>query len=399
MTERIYYTDPYRTEFDARIMRVFDRDGRTAIILDRTAFYPTSGGQPHDVGTLGEVDVVEVVDDGDEIVHIVPGPPATGGHVRGVVDWARRFDHMQQHTGQHILSAAFDRLFDNRTMSFHMGAEVSTIDLQSEMDWTQIDRALDTANHVVFEDRPVSIRFATPEEAAALPLRKEPVREGPLRLIDVTDFDLSACGGTHVARTGAVGLIAAIGAERFRGGTRLAFACGRRALRAFNVNRQAVAGVVRQLSVLPHELPPAVERLQAETKELRKMSARLQEALALYEAERLLPRAHVIGATRVVAASLDGWDLQGLKWIASALTAHAGIAVLLVSSAPPLSVVVGRSADVKVDAGKILRELAATFGGRGGGKPELAQGGGFAADPATLITAGRELMATALGRS
>ena len=270
MTERIYYRDPYCRRFEAVVTRVFEHDGRGAVTLDRTAFYPTSGGQPFDTGRLGDAAVVETIDLDDSVAHIVAAPLQEGAAVVCEIDWPRRFDHMQQHTGQHVLSAAFDRLLDNRTMSFHMGADVSTIDLQREANAADVERAVDAANAVVWEDRPVSIRFASPEEAAALPLRKEPVREGPLRLIDVEGFDLSACGGTHVARTGAIGLIAVLGAERFRGGTRLTFACGKRALDALRGYRDAVAGSVRSLSVLPAELPAAVERLQAEGKDLRK---------------------------------------------------------------------------------------------------------------------------------
>jgi alanyl-tRNA synthetase len=192
MTERIYYRDPYCRRFDAVVTRAFDHEGRPAVALDRTAFYPTSGGQPFDIGRLDGLAVIETLEIEDVVAHIVEAPLAEGARVSGEIDWPRRFDHMQQHTGQHVLSAAFDRQFDNRTMSFHLGVEVSTIDLQREVGPADIERAVDAANTVVWEDRPVSIRFVSPEQAATLPLRKEPVREGPLRLIEVEGFDLSA---------------------------------------------------------------------------------------------------------------------------------------------------------------------------------------------------------------
>src|SRR5262245_4824204 len=317
MSNRIYYTDPACTEFDAVVSRAPEHDGRPAAVLDRTAFYPTSGGQPHDTGRLGDADVVDVLEDGDGVVvHVLSAALPEGARVPGRVDWQRRFDHMQQHTGQHVLSAAFDRLFGNRTTSFHMGSVVSTIDLAREMSAGDIDRAVVEANRVVFENRPGSIRFVTEQEASRLPLRKEPVRAGALRLIEVQDFDLSACGGTHVARTGAIGLIVALGFERFRGGVRVSLACGSRALAAFDADRKAVAGVVRQLSVLPDELPVAVERLQNEARDLRKTIGRLQEALAGHEAERLLASAIPIRDTRAVHLVLEGWDAAGLKSIA-----------------------------------------------------------------------------------
>jgi alanyl-tRNA synthetase len=396
MTNRIYYTDPACTEFDAVVTGALEHDGRPAIVLDRTAFYPTSGGQPYDTGRLGDADVVEVLEDGDgAVVHVLSAALPQGARVAGRVDWQRRFDHMQQHTGQHVLSAAFDRLFGNRTTSFHMGGVVSTIDLAREVSVGEIDRAVGEANRVVFEDRPVSIRFVTEQEAARLPLRKEPVRAGALRLIEVQDFDLSACGGTHVARTGAIGLIVVLGFERFRGGLRVSFACGGRALAAFDADRKAVAGVVKQLSVLPGELPAAVERLQNEARDLRKTIGRLQEALAGHEADRLLASASSIGETRAIHAVLEEWDAAGLKSIASVAIARPDVTVVLVSAQRPCAVVVARSPGVGLDANRILRELAVRFHGRGGGKPELAQGGGFDAPAEEILAAARTLIESA----
>ena len=392
MTERLYYSDPYCRRFEAVVTRAFDHEGRHAVTLDRTAFYPTSGGQPYDIGRLGEVTVIETVDIDDAIAHVVTAPLTAGAAVSGEIDWVRRFDHMQQHTGQHVLSAAFDRVFDNRTMSFHMGSDVSTIDLQREMTTAEVERAVDNANGVVWEDRPVSIRFVSAAEAAALPLRKEPVREGPLRLIEVEGFDLSACGGTHVARTGAIGVIAVVSAERFRGGTRLTFVCGNRALTALRAYRDAVTGSVRSLSVLPAELPAAVERMQAEAKELRRTIKGLQESLATYEAARLLANANETAGIRIASQVIDGWDAAGLKAIASAMTGSGRAAVALVSASSPAFVVVARSGGVAADAGAVLKQLLARFGGRGGGKPDLAQGGGLVGDPAEIAAFARELL-------
>jgi alanyl-tRNA synthetase len=354
MTNRIYYTDPYCRAFDAVVTRALVHEGRPAVILDRTAFYPTSGGQPFDTGRLDGVDVVDTVDAGGEVVHVLAAALAGGAAVHGEIDWPRRFDHMQQHTGQHMLSAAFDRLFDNRTMSFHMGGEMATIDLAREAAPADVERAVDEANRVVWEDRPVSVRFASPEEAASLALRKEPVREGTLRLIDIQDFDLSACGGTHVERTGAVGAIAALAAERFRGGTRLTFVCGSRVVRHLRTYRDAVAGSVRALSVLPAELPAAVERVQSDARDLRKAMKGLQEQLAAHEGARLAAAAPDVHGVRVVVATLDGWDAAGLKAIAGAATAAARACVVLLSSD---ALLVSRSAGVPVDSNAVLRQL------------------------------------------
>ena len=394
MTERIYYTDPARRSFDAVVTAVVEHNGALALVLDRTAFYPTSGGQPFDTGRLGTTEVIDTIDDDERVLHVVRSSLSVGEAVHGEIDWARRFDHMQQHTGQHVLSAAFDRVLDNRTMSFHMGGEVSTIDLAREVSPGDVERCVDEANRVVWDDRPVTIRFASPEEAARLPLRKEPVREGPLRLIEVSDFDLSACGGTHVGRTGEIGMIAATAAEKFRGGTRLTFVCGGRALRTLRGYRDAVAGSVRTLSVLPHELPAAVEKIQAEGKQARKAIARLQSELAVHEAARLIAASPAEDGVRRAAHVVDGWDASGLKGIASSMTAQAGVAAALIGTSVPIPVVVARSSDVALDANAVLQQLLKRFGGRGGGKAELAQGAGLAGDPQDIAAAASELIRT-----
>jgi alanyl-tRNA synthetase len=394
MTERLYYTDPYLREFDATLVDTVSHEGRTALVLDRTAFYPTSGGQPYDVGAFHDVRVLDVVDAEDgRILHVVDrAPSATTLH--GVIDWTRRFDHMQQHTGQHVLSAAFDHLFQARTESFHLGVEYSTIDLSRELSAADVRRAEDEANRIVWEDRPVAIRFADAEETARLGLRKETKRQGTIRLIDVADFDLSACGGTHVARTGAIGLIAISAVERFRGGLRVTFLCGGRALSGFRALSEAVAGSVRQLSVLPAELPAAIERLQGDAKELRRQIKGYQEQVAASRAAALVAEAvPAPGGARAVVTVMEGWDANGLKLIASRAVEQPGIVAVLLSAPTPSAIVVARSGDVATDAGAVLRQIVGRFGGKGGGRPELAQGGGIAAAPADVLEFARALVA------
>jgi alanyl-tRNA synthetase len=391
-TERLYYTDPYLREFDATLVDSVSHEGHTALVLDRTAFYPTSGGQPHDVGAFHDVRVVDVVDAEDgRILHIVDRAPSTT-KLHGTIDWTRRFDHMQQHTGQHVLSAAFDRLFGVRTESFHLGTESSTIDLAREVSPAEIARAEDEANRIVWEDRPVAIRFAGPEEIAKLRLRKESTREGTLRLIDVTDFDLSACGGTHVSRTGAIGVVVVRGSERFRGGSRVTFLCGGRALTGYRQLRDAIAGSVRVLSVLPEELPSAIERLQAEAKDVRKQLKDSQLSLAGFYADRLSGAAETIGGVRAVLAQLPGWDAVGIKAIASGIVEQSGYVAVLITEPPPGAIVVARSADVQHDSGALLRTLVSRHGGKGGGRPELAQGGGLTSEAPDVLKSARDLL-------
>jgi alanyl-tRNA synthetase len=386
----LYYSDPCLAEFEATVLEaVRTGDGRSALVLDRTAFYPTSGGQPFDTGTVGRARVVDVVEHDDgRILHVVEGE-AGGSAVRGVIDWARRFEHMQQHTGQHVLSAAFDRLLGVRTVSFHLGSATSTIDLERELVPEEIARAEQHANTVVWEDRSVTIRFADAADAAQLPLRKESTRSGRLRLIDIQDFDLSACGGTHVARTGAIGIILVGSSERVRGGTRVEFVCGGRALTAHRHLRDAVAASVRHLSVLPAELPEAIERLQLENRDQKRQLKDLQGRVALQRAAELAAAAESIGGIKLVAAALDGWDPSGLKAVATAIAQQPDYVAVLAAGPPPCQIIVARNATVAIDCAAVLRNLTGSLGGKGGGRPELAQGGGVNAPVGEVLALAR----------
>jgi alanyl-tRNA synthetase len=387
MTERLYYTDAYLGRFSARVVDLGD-EGRRAY-LDRTAFYPTSGGQPFDTGILGAVRVLEVIDRDDGVVlHVVEGELAPGS-VRGSIDWNRRFEHMQQHTGQHVLSAAFDRVAKARTESFHLGTASATIDLAIEVSASQIAAAERAANDVVWENRPVRVRFVDAAEAATLPLRKDPARTGLLRIVEIEGFDVSACGGTHVSRTGAIGNIAVDSSERVRGGTRVQFRCGVRALQGYQALRDGMAAAGRQLSTSATDVPAAIERLQSDNKDARRRISDLQERLALREAAALVARASVSGESSIVLAALDGWDANGLNTIASTIAQQPRHAAILAAGPPPSVVVVARAADVPIDAATIVRALTARFGGKGGGRPELAQGGGLSASADEVIAAAR----------
>jgi alanyl-tRNA synthetase len=395
VTERLYYSDSFLIDFDARLLEVVQTaDGRRAVVLDRTAFYPTSGGQPFDVGTIETMPVVDVVDrDDGTILHVVQSveEPAPGSRVHGRVDWDRRFDHMQQHTGQHVLSAAFDRMLGARTESFHLGTHASTIDLAREVSRDEIERVENEANRIVWADRPVTITFAGAEEAARMALRKESEREGLLRLIVVEDFDLSACGGTHVTRTGAIGIIAVGSAERFRGGSRIEFFCGNRALRSHRRLRDIISASSKAASVGALEITSAIERLQSEVKDLKRSSKDLYSRLATHEAGALAQEAEPIAGFRFALGALDGWDANGLKQIALAIVSRAGHAALLLSSPAPSSIVVARSSDVSFDSGALLKRMIERFGGRGGGRADLAQGGGLEGSPEEMLAHARAL--------
>jgi alanyl-tRNA synthetase len=384
---RLYYQDSLLTSFSGTVTESgLLPDGRSYAVLDRTAFYPTSGGQPHDLGTLGGVRVLDVIDRDEDgsIVHVLERSLEPGQIVAGEIDAARRRDHIQQHTGQHVLSAAFVHVCNAPTVSFHLGVDTSTIDVSATLDAAAVAAGEDEANRIVWEDRAVIVRYATAEEAAALPLRKESKRTGTLRLVDIENWDLSACGGTHVSRTGSIGAILVTGWERYKGGTRVAFACGDRAVRHARALRDVVGAATRPLSIKPEELGDAVTRLQADAKEARLQVRTLGESLAAFEAERFVREATASGSG-IVAQVVDR-DANGLKSLAQAIATLGPSAVLVSTSRPCLVVAARGGADTTFDASAVIKALIARFGGKGGGRSEMAQAGGIDVGPQVLLT-------------
>src|SRR5215207_4046194 len=291
VTERLYYSDSHLIEFEARVVDVTDRvSGWIAIVLDRTAFYPTGGGQPSDTGTLNGARVVECIDDGDKgVLHVVQGATASRNDVvRGRVDWSRRLDHMQQHTGQHILSQAFVTLFKAPTRSFRVLEASCEIDVELNNPSTEIiERAVELANNVIWEDRSITILNVTPDQAAELPLRKEPAREGELRLIEIEGFDLTPCGGTHAHRTGEVGMIAVRSWERAKGLTRIEFVAGTRTLADYRRANKSAREMAALFSTGRDDAPQLAAQMVEENKDLHRRVRALEEMAAGVEAETL----------------------------------------------------------------------------------------------------------------
>jgi alanyl-tRNA synthetase len=380
-TERLYYNDSHLIEFEARVIDVTERvSGWTAVVLDRTAFYPTGGGQPSDTGTLNGSRVVECVDDRDGVVHVVQGfAPARDALVLGRVDWSRRLDHMQQHTGQHILSQAFIQLFNAPTKSFRMLETVCEIDIELDNPSSEvIERAVELANNVVWEDRAITIHNVSAEDAAELSLRKEPSRTGELRLIEIEGFDLTPCGGTHAYRTGEVGMIVMRSWERAKGLTRIEFAAGTRALADYRKANRVAREVGALLSTGRDDAPQHAALLVEENKELHRQVRLLEELAAGVEAERLVSSAPALpDGARIVTHVFDARDAESLKKLAHALIAHPQTIALLASRDKDMArLVFARSTDAPGDMNALMRAACVTLDGRGGGKPELAQGGG-----------------------
>lgn len=382
MTDRLYYADSYLKVFNARVLEI--KSG--AVRLDRTAFYPTSGGQPHDTGTLGGLGVCDVyVDDAGEVWHAVEGALAEGALVEGMIDWPRRFDHMQQHAGEHMLAGAIHKKLGGYTIGLHLGAEISTIDVRlpgGAMRVTEaiLDEIEDQVNADIQKDLPIRAWFPTADEMNKLPLRKPPAVSEHIRVLlvgDQADGECVACGGTHPSSSGQIGLMRILDARPSRGKMRVTFVCGMRALRDARARARAAERAAAALSVPFGELPEAVlnlnDRLHAAKAELE----REKKTQALCHADQLWAAAPVVGGWRVVKESLKGLNAAALREMASGLAERARTLAVLESEQPEgeCLVVFARSQGEGPNMGALLSEAVRTLGGKGGGRAEFAQGG------------------------
>jgi alanyl-tRNA synthetase len=393
MTERLYYTDAYRTVFPAKV--VDQGEDGTLVYLDRTAFYPTSGGQPHDTGRLGSARVVDVIDQGDRIAHRLD-TPLESDSVDGAVDWPRRFDHMQQHTGQHLLSAVLAELTGHATVSVHFGREISTLDLDTpSLAAEQVVKAELRANRIVTENRPVEVGFE--EAAAAEGLRKVSARAGTLRIVTIRDLDRSACGGTHVRATGEIGPILIRGQERVRKTVRLEFLCGERAVRRARTDYDLLANLATAQSASFEQLPALFAAQREEIGAVTAARRELETSLARYRAREAYDGASPTAAgIRLVLLREDTGPPDRLRAVAMAMAALPR-GVLLGATREPPAIILAAADDAGVDAGKILKETMGTVGGRGGGNSRMAQGSVPSAE--ALERAIRALTAAVTGES
>jgi alanyl-tRNA synthetase len=370
MTHRLYYTDSYVRDFEAAVTDRSDDSRR--IYLDRTAFYPTSGGQPFDTGQLGGIEVTDVVDEGERVAHLLAAP-LSGDRVAGRVDWVRRFDHMQQHTGQHLLSAVLAALVGHPTIGVHFGRESSTLDLDGgAVTPAQVTEAEERANDIVAENRPVQVSFEDAGSAAAL--RKPSDRGGMLRIITIQDLDRSACGGTHVRATGEIGAILIRKIERVRKGIRVEFLCGRRATRRARADYSLLSQLAADFTASAEELPHVLASQQEEVKQANATNRELEGKLDLCRARELYAAA-TPGTTgiRRVTVSDDGASLDALRGLARAFSTMP-MAIFIGAVPSPPAVMLATSPDTGIDAAGMLKSLLASVGGRGGGSARLAQG-------------------------
>jgi alanyl-tRNA synthetase len=381
VTERLYYNDPYLVRFSARVVERLDWGGHPAVVLDRTAFYPTGGGQPHDTGSLNGVAVIEVLErePTDDVVHILDRSLEID-EVDGGVDWDRRFDLMQQHTGQHILSAAFLESLEANTVGFHLSGEYSTIDLdRAPLSNQDLNTVEELANAIVFQNRQARARWVQDDKVSALPLRKPLAHKGPVRVVEIPEFDCSACGGTHVGTTGEVGLVKLTRSERRGTETRVEFLCGRRALADYRAKNALVMDLAREYTVGHQELADMVHRLADDLKESRRELRRTRDALLDAEAKALWHEAGMVGQLRVVRALFAGRGADDLKHLAQRLVEHPGTVALLAAGGEAGQkglFMFACSADLDLHMGALVREACQVIGGGGGGRPQFAQGGG-----------------------
>jgi len=388
LTDRLYYHDSFLREFDAAVISCTPEGPRWKVILNKTAFYPTSGGQPHDLGTLGDVQVVEVVDapniaagpeasnpgDPHHVVHYTTAEVAAGP-IHGRIDWSRRLDHMQQHTAQHLLSAAFIELFGFQTVSFHLGKGISTIDLAApSVVLRQIEAAERRTNEIIFENRPVVIRFGTAQQLAESGIRKKVDREGILRAIEIEGFDRQPCGGTHLARTGQAGLTLLRKLERSREHWRIEFVAGYRALAAARSDFATLTQAASLLSCALADVPAGITKIIEDRRTSNTAIKHLEERLANLEAQSLLQQhPETSSGPRLILAMPPDATPAYLALLAAKLVAEKNVIALLVGRESG-HVAAARSAELTQDLGATLRESLREFNGKGGGAKHFAQG-------------------------
>ncbi len=378
MTEKLYLTDSYMIEFEARVLDVVERAEGSAVVLDQTCFYPEGGGQPCDLGRLNDAAVLKVAEEKGAVYHFVDRLSVSKGEkLAGRIDWERRFDHMQQHTGQHLLSQAFLRTLGCETVSFHLGGESSTIDLEVEsLTPEAIYGAEDTANGIIYQNRQTKCYSVEEESLGELPLRGASPRNDKWRVVEIGDFDYSLCGGTHCRTAGEVGIVKVRRWERSKGRARVEFFCGRRALKDYRAKNRWLFEISRELGVSESEAGERLRRQLEENKELRRKLNRATEVMLEMEAGSLAAGAKEIKRVKVIARVFHDREVNEVKQLAAKLTAKENCAALFGVARDTATVIFSCSQGLGLDMGNLMASAAELVGGKGGGKPTLAQGGG-----------------------
>ncbi|MEH6851659.1 MULTISPECIES: serine-tRNA(Ala) deacylase AlaX [Bacillus] len=381
MNHKLFYADPYLQTFTAQITKqARDKDDNLYVALTQTAFYPTGGGQPHDTGQLNQIPVINVEEIDGEIRHYIT-EEIHADEVTGYVSWKRRFDHMQQHAGQHILSAIFWDHFNIPTIGFHLGREIVTIDLEtSDLSIEIAEEAVNLANQIVFENRPITVQWVNLEEAKQLPLRKEPTVTENIRVVIIENLDFNGCGGTHPKQTGEVGPIQIVNWERYKGNIRLTFVCGWRTIELMQRNQFLVKDAMQQLHSKESDIPNKIMQLLSTQKENEKALQAANEKLILVEANELLQQAEETSFGKRIAVSFTDRSMHELAKLAAILTEkddHA-ITFFVTQNGENLQCICACGPAVKLNMNTLLKTALPLIEGKGGGNQKSARGGGKA---------------------
>jgi alanyl-tRNA synthetase len=384
MTQRLYYDDPYLTSFSGKVLECREKEGKWAIRLDRSAFYPTSGGQPYDTGRLGSANIQDVYVENADVWHVTDAPLEVGAEVRGEIDWERRFDHMQQHAGEHMLANAVYRLMNGTTIGLHLGADISTIDVvlpggDTNISAEMLRRLEDDVNEKIQRDVTIRQWFPDPEELARLPLRKKPTVDEHIRVVQIGDLEFCACGGTHPSTAGQIGLVKIVDARPSRGKLRLGFVCGKRAFELLRRDYDILHQAANSVSAATDDVPAIILQLQKQLREARWQAGELRKKLLITGEGSMIESAQLSASgVRVVCGMVDG-DMDAIRELANHIVSVDGrIALIGAQSGEGYVYVAARSKDVKAGMGAIVTAAAKATGGKGGGRPDFAQGGGAA---------------------
>ncbi len=373
-TEKLYEQDSYLRVFEATVTGTRDLPEGQGVVLDRTAFFPEGGGQPSDWGLLGTGAVRSVVEDGNAVVHVIDFRLQAGDRVNGSIDWERRFDHMQQHSGQHLLSQAFVRILDAETIGFHLGIEDVTIDLRfANLSVDGVRRVEAEANGILTENRNIQIRQTSADRLDSVPLRRRPALSGTVRIVEIKGYDWSLCCGTHVRQTGEIGIVKILRWENHKGGTRVHFACGARALRDHQVKNELVKTLTQTLTAGETEIADTVVRWKEERKASERRIQVLLGQVLDAEAEKLLGKAEPLGSVRFVSVLYRDRNSSDVQELVRALVQRSGVVVVAGTVADRATLFFARSENVDLDVRTLVRAASEAMEGRGGGNPAWAQ--------------------------
>jgi len=383
MTRKLYRQDSYQKDCKAKIIQTDQEEDIVRVILDQTIFYATSGGQPHDLGTINDEAVVDVYENQDrQIVHVL-AKPIQGTQAECVLNWERRLDHMQQHTGQHILSQAFLNALDANTVAFHLGDQSATIDVdQPDLKTASIHRVEDLCNQIIVENREVLVHMVGRGELHRYPMRKPPKVDGPVRIIEIKDFDHSPCGGTHCARTGEIGLLKIWRHENYKGGTRVHFKCGFRALKDYQYKTEILKQLSSAMTAAESDLTVNILKLKNELKTVRRERDRFSKALMDYESDKLISESTSHKDISMISKNFEGQDMKAIGILANLIIDKSSRTVVLfgTSARAKAQLLFQSTPDLNLDMAGLMQKACALIGGRGGGQTHKAQGGGPAAE-------------------